>query len=275
MSGHAVADHMLLRLINKSLMRLSFAGLGFLLYSSQYALADFVGFPGAEYDGGVITVLGYQTQNFENGPTNGPYQSLTVNTQGGSGFLSAFLVPNPAVEASVTDTTAYQANAGLQLAFHAEIFGPPGPVNLIIDAPGSSATTDGPGSSASAGLTVSGLPNAEGISSTYIYEDNSLNGATWYPNSFPRIADETIIPTIPGWIFEVDLLVSAAARSSASAAASVDPVFVLPAGYTIEFSEGVGNVAAPEPSTWAMMLVGFAGLAFAGCRVSRRTAAAT
>ena len=72
MSGHAVADHMLLRLINKSLMRLSFAGLGFLLYSSQYALADFVGFPGAEYDGGVITVLGYQTQNFENGPTNGP-----------------------------------------------------------------------------------------------------------------------------------------------------------------------------------------------------------
>jgi hypothetical protein len=38
-----------------------------------------------------------------------------------------------------------------------------------------------------------------------------------------------------------------------------------------------GNVTAtdpvPEPSTWAMMLLGFAGLGFAGYRASRRTAA--
>jgi PEP-CTERM motif len=32
-------------------------------------------------------------------------------------------------------------------------------------------------------------------------------------------------------------------------------------------------VATPEPSTWAMMLVGFAGLGFAGYRTSRRAAA--
>ncbi len=32
--------------------------------------------------------------------------------------------------------------------------------------------------------------------------------------------------------------------------------------------------AVPEPSTWAMMLLGFAGLGFAGYRTSRRTAAA-
>jgi hypothetical protein len=36
---------------------------------------------------------------------------------------------------------------------------------------------------------------------------------------------------------------------------------------------GVGAIATPEPSTWAMMGLGFAGLAFAGYR-SRRTAAA-
>jgi hypothetical protein len=29
--------------------------------------------------------------------------------------------------------------------------------------------------------------------------------------------------------------------------------------------------AVPEPSTWAMMLVGFAGLGFAGYRASRKT----
>jgi hypothetical protein len=34
------------------------------------------------------------------------------------------------------------------------------------------------------------------------------------------------------------------------------------------------TVSVPEPSTWAMMLLGFAGLGFAGYRASRRTAAA-
>jgi hypothetical protein len=36
-----------------------------------------------------------------------------------------------------------------------------------------------------------------------------------------------------------------------------------------------GNISAalvPEPSTWAMMLAGFAGLGFAGCRASRKAA---
>jgi hypothetical protein len=31
--------------------------------------------------------------------------------------------------------------------------------------------------------------------------------------------------------------------------------------------------AVPEPSTWAMMLIGFAGLGYAGCRASRKSAA--
>jgi PEP-CTERM motif len=35
-----------------------------------------------------------------------------------------------------------------------------------------------------------------------------------------------------------------------------------------------GTLTVPEPSTWAMMLMGFAGLGFAGYRASRRTAAA-
>jgi hypothetical protein len=32
----------------------------------------------------------------------------------------------------------------------------------------------------------------------------------------------------------------------------------------------VGSAAVPEPSAWAMMLLGFAGLSFAGYRASRR-----
>jgi len=34
------------------------------------------------------------------------------------------------------------------------------------------------------------------------------------------------------------------------------------------------ETAVPEPSTWAMLLLGFAGLGFAGYRASRRTAVA-
>jgi hypothetical protein len=37
---------------------------------------------------------------------------------------------------------------------------------------------------------------------------------------------------------------------------------------------GVGAGIVPEPSTWAMILLGFAGLGWAGYRASRRTAAA-
>jgi hypothetical protein len=45
--------------------------------------------------------------------------------------------------------------------------------------------------------------------------------------------------------------------------AYVDPVFIAPVGYTLDISPGIGNLgvsAVPEPSTWALMLFGFAGI---------------
>jgi hypothetical protein len=39
-------------------------------------------------------------------------------------------------------------------------------------------------------------------------------------------------------------------------------------------SGGGGGTSVPEASTWALMLVGFAGLSFASYRASRRTAIA-
>ncbi len=49
-----------------------------------------------------------------------------------------------------------------------------------------------------------------------------------------------------------------------------------PSGQYPSFSDFGGNfqyTAVPEPATWAMMIVGFGGLAFAGYRTSRRGAA--
>jgi hypothetical protein len=54
--------------------------------------------------------------------------------------------------------------------------------------------------------------------------------------------------------------------------AFIDPQFFIaandPSPYTLDFSPGIGNSvdAVPEPSTWAMMILGFAGLGFMAYR---------
>jgi hypothetical protein len=40
-----------------------------------------------------------------------------------------------------------------------------------------------------------------------------------------------------------------------------------------QYAFGDGTVTVPEPSTWAMMLVGFAGLGYAGYRKTKTSAA--
>lgn len=54
----------------------------------------------------------------------------------------------------------------------------------------------------------------------------------------------------------------------------VDPFFDAPDGYTLTISAGIGDsplvAAVPEPSTWAMMILGFAGVGCMACRRSRK-----
>jgi len=50
-----------------------------------------------------------------------------------------------------------------------------------------------------------------------------------------------------------------------------NPAGVYSPGEAIAFSDPIETAAvAPEPSTWAMMLLGFAGLGFAACRQARK-----
>jgi hypothetical protein len=91
-------------------------------------------------------------------------------------------------------------------------------------------------------------------------------------------------------IYEVDMAVSVdgsvygGSYGNVSLAASVDPqILIDPAlpnasQYTLVFSPGVGDgpiAGVPEPSVWAMMLVGFAGLGFAAYRRSLQNGAPT
>ena len=51
-------------------------------------------------------------------------------------------------------------------------------------------------------------------------------------------------------------------------------VGVATADEALDYVAGGVGVTAPEPSTWAMMVLGFAGLAFAGYRTSRKAGSA-
>jgi hypothetical protein len=66
------------------------------------------------------------------------------------------------------------------------------------------------------------------------------------------------------------------AGASADPLITIDPSFADAAEYSIVVSPGVANalppaMAVPEPSTWAMMLLGFAGVGFAGYRANRKS----
>jgi hypothetical protein len=58
---------------------------------------------------------------------------------------------------------------------------------------------------------------------------------------------------------------------------SIDPATPNASDFSLVFSSGFGPSGSviPEPSTWTMMLIGFASFGFAGYRASRRTVAAS
>jgi hypothetical protein len=76
-------------------------------------------------------------------------------------------------------------------------------------------------------------------------------------------------------VYEVELYASVAGGESVDASASVDPDIITPSGYTLDLSPGLVNGAPssiPEPSTWALMIAGFAGLGFLGLKRARKAA---
>ena len=79
----------------------------------------------------------------------------------------------------------------------------------------------------------------------------------------------------PGVQYEIDMEASVYTNGlNGVIGATLDPnVSTDTPGYSILFGDGIGNgtgvPTAPEPSTWAMLLIGFATLGFAGYRRSR------
>ena len=120
------------------------------------------------------------------------------------------------------------------------------------------------GSATLASLSIISATNT--VSSLPIFSE-STNSGTWTANSSYQFKASQI--------YYVDLQAEseptayANALNSQTGFAEVDPTFQINTpGYSLEFSSGVGNsvAAVPEPTTWAMMLLGFAGIGFMAYR---------
>jgi PEP-CTERM motif len=255
---------------------IAFAWLAFFTGISTHASADIVGFPGLEWSQGSLLVVGSDGSKKSvpfNGPEVGPSETLSLAALGGSAELFGSLVPFPAIQASAGANSAIGANSVVELDYHVEIqplFEHEPEVTNIHLIASVQATSTGSGSS-SASLSLLGLKRPT-EASTLLYEAASVQGTA--EGGFSQdVPIDTVIAEQEDSIFEVQMLVSASAASMGSANGVVDPIFTVPAGYRLKFSPGIGT-GVPEPSTWAMMALGFAGLSFVGYRRAKQPRAA-
>jgi hypothetical protein len=114
--------------------------------------------------------------------------------------------------------------------------------------------------------------------SNTIFQGSLYPGPTSWADNNTYLMQTDVVYNV-GLIAQADLTVLGGDGDGAgTVSAFVDPTFALgpgvinPGQYAFVFSPGIGNAPAvvPEPSTWAMTLIGFAGLGFARCRGARK-----
>lgn len=202
----------------------------------------------------------------------GPGEYTLPATQEGLGAANAQLSAEPFPWLSASAGPA--AKAISELDYFVEIAGPT--PNVLVDvsglAKGAAVYTGSPAehyAQATSWLMVDGR--------NIVLEEVGADGNAAYNIQFNQ---SVLLPT--GSPIEVFMDANAYSDTAlASASAYLDPYFSIDpsnadaGAYSILTSPGIGNSPSagvpgtPEPSTWAMMMLGFAGLGFAGLRRHR------
>jgi hypothetical protein len=207
-------------------------------------------------------------------------QSAVVAGAGGTvtAQIQATTSPFPSITGFTSNSGAadlFGASASNHLDYYIRIVGPDAfAVPLIVDSHGSLSSTNlvyGSGSSlllsvgyqtiANVGASTSGL--------TVLGGSGSISG----PASNLSITQTLSVQSNADIFVHMFVSTTLVGNSVESSGAfldpvfSIDPSFVGANNYSIETSAGIGNVSAvPEPSTWAMLIFGFAGIGFRAYR---------
>jgi hypothetical protein len=150
------------------------------------------------------------------------------------------------------------------------VVGPPSATPIPIFVQGSAEVSSGADGRAEAyfayqaGLTIDLVSSSAGLSLT-------INGLPT-PVADGLYNFNMSVPSYPGTPYDVTMEVNSGVLNAGSASAFldpyfyIDPTFAFASEYSVIVSAGIGNTppgSVPEPSTWAMLLIGFAGLGYA------------
>jgi len=223
--------------------------------------------------------------------------TLTVSIAGTTSAVSVIGGADPSINASITGSRvlnsqgqySYGQNLGSSFGSFFEVVNPTsssGSATVYVTAKGGVSVTSQatPGSFAEgnsgyavAQLFISGLLNVS-ATANYEYSDlpngedqfnaNSSNvtGTAGSTSSFSggfNITNDPITVQL-NTPYEIQLNTETGGGPIVNASAYVDPIITSP-GNNVYFSSGITG-AVPEPSTWAMMLLGFAGVGFMAYR---------
>jgi hypothetical protein len=262
------------------------AVVAFTVGAAQAWAADIVLLPNPTYS---LNVTAETEGDLEVTNITGPGVTLAeasgfdLSTASASSNIS--LTPNPSIVDTVTAFAAPvngasaggNVNSTLVYSFIIVLDGNPllqTPVPITVAASGGMSFT---------GVGSDSVPLLSQFSVSGILDDqlsNTILGGSLYPGP-TSWSDNNTYTMETGVVYSVTLIAQAdlvvfggSGGGSGTVTAYVDPTFALASGvvdpgqYSFEFSPGVGNVSAgvPEPSTWAMTLVGFAGLGVTGYR---------
>ena len=182
------------------------------------------------------------------------------------GIASIFIAASPSFSAPITYTLQATASGSLDgISFtDATVF-------LFMNNDTTNVTTDGLGDFENVGtatVSVGGAPAVTFTDPIQVILDQSDTGIGFEDLSVDDILDEFNASFATyGLTTSIGPIVGSSGINAGSSFATTGGAFVLTSAGDATFTASTN--AIPEPSTWAMMLIGFAGLGYAGYRRAR------